>query len=56
MLRDKVDLIVGNHDSAVRQAIVGAVKGKIPYVYSPVYEVENARLMFLCWAKHLSSS
>ena len=30
MLRDKVDLIVGNHDSAVRQAIVGAVKGKIP--------------------------
>ena len=38
MLRDKVDLIVGNHDSAVRQAIVGAVKGKIPYVYSPVYE------------------
>ena len=38
MLSEKVDLIVGNHDSAVRQAIVGAVKGRVPYVYSPVYE------------------
>lgn len=38
MLSEKVDLMVGNHDSAVRQAIVGAVKGKVPYVYSPVYE------------------
>lgn len=38
MLKDKVDLIVGSHDSAVRQAIVGALKGKIPYIYTPVYE------------------
>ena len=38
MLREKVDLLVGNHDSAVRQAIIGAVKGKVPYIYSPVYE------------------
>ncbi len=38
MLRDKVDVIVGSHDSAVRQAIVGALKGRIPYVYTPLYE------------------
>ncbi len=38
MLRDKVDAIVGSHDSAVRQAIVGALKGKIPYIYTPLYE------------------
>jgi ABC-type branched-subunit amino acid transport system substrate-binding protein len=38
MLRDNVDMIVGTHDSAVRQAIVGALKGQIPYVYTPLYE------------------
>ena len=38
LLKDKVDLIVGSHDSAVRQAIVGALKGKVPYVYTPLYE------------------
>ena len=38
LLRDKVDLIVGSHDSAVRQALVGALKGKVPYIYTPLYE------------------
>ena len=38
LLRDNVDLIVGSHDSAVRQAIVGALKGKVPYIYTPLYE------------------
>ena len=38
LLQDKVDVIVGSHDSAVRQALVGALKGKIPYVYTPLYE------------------
>ena len=38
LLRDKVDLIVGSHDSAVRQAVVGALKGKVPYIYTPLYE------------------
>lgn len=38
MLSDKVGMIFGSHDSAVRQAIEGAVKGKVPYVYTPVYE------------------
>ena len=38
LLRDKVDLIVGSHDSAVRQALVGALKGRVPYVYTPLYE------------------
>ncbi len=38
ILQDKVDLIVGSHDSAVRQALVGALKGKVPYIYTPLYE------------------
>ena len=38
LLQDKVDVIVGSHDSAVRQALVGALKGKVPYVYTPLYE------------------
>lgn len=38
VLQDKVDVIVGSHDSAVRQALVGALKGKVPYVYTPLYE------------------
>ena len=38
LLKDKVDVIVGSHDSAVRQALVGALKGKVPYVYTPLYE------------------
>ncbi|URK86231.1 substrate-binding domain-containing protein (plasmid) [Rhizobium sp. RCAM05350] len=38
MLSDKVDMIFGSHDSAVRLAIEGAIKGKVPYVYTPVYE------------------
>lgn len=38
LLQDKVELIVGSHDSAVRQAVVGALKGKVPYIYTPLYE------------------
>ncbi len=38
VLRDKVELIVGSHDSAVREAIVATLKGKVPYVYTPLYE------------------
>ncbi|MEQ8702070.1 MAG: substrate-binding domain-containing protein, partial [Bauldia litoralis] len=38
ILRDKVQLIVGSHDSAVREAIVSTVKGRVPYVYTPLYE------------------
>lgn len=38
VLGKKVDLLVGMHNSAVRQAIAGTVKGRVPYVYSPVYE------------------
>lgn len=33
-----IDAIVGMHISAVRQRIVGAVGGQIPYVYTPLYE------------------
>jgi len=38
MLRDKVDVVVGSHNSAVREAIVAALKGRVPYVYTPLYE------------------
>ncbi|HVO14218.1 MAG TPA: substrate-binding domain-containing protein [Alphaproteobacteria bacterium] len=38
MLNDKVDAFIGSHDSAVRQALVATIKGKTPYVYTPVYE------------------
>jgi len=38
MLEDKVDLIIGSHDSATREALVATIKGKVPYIYTPVYE------------------
>ncbi len=38
MLEDKVDLFIGSHDSATREANIATIKGKVPYVYSPVYE------------------
>lgn len=33
-----VEAFVGNHDSAVREALIGQFKGQVPYVYTPVYE------------------
>jgi len=33
-----VQAFVGMHDSAVREAILGRIKGQIPYIYTPVYE------------------
>jgi ABC-type branched-subunit amino acid transport system substrate-binding protein len=38
MLEEKVDLFIGSHDSATRQALVSTIKGKVPYIYTPVYE------------------
>lgn len=38
MLEEKVDLLVGSHDSATREALVATVKGRVPYIYTPVYE------------------
>ncbi len=38
MLEEKVDLFVGSHDSATREALVATIKGKVPYIYTPVYE------------------
>ena len=37
-LDENVDLFVGSHDSATRQALVTTIKGKVPYIYTPVYE------------------
>src|SRR5580700_1128078 len=38
MLEEKVDMFVGSHDSATREALVATIKGKAPYIYTPVYE------------------
>ena len=37
-LQDRVDFIVGSHNSAVRQSIIAAIKGRVPYIYTPLYE------------------
>jgi len=31
-------VFVGSHDSATREALVATIKGKVPYIYTPVYE------------------
>ena len=38
MLEEKVDFFLGSHNSAVREALVGTIKAKVPYVYTPIYE------------------
>ena len=38
MLEEKVDFFLGSHNSAVREALVATIKGKVPYVYTPIYE------------------
>jgi ABC-type branched-subunit amino acid transport system substrate-binding protein len=39
MLDDaQIDAIVGMHISSVRQKLLGAVRGRVPYVYTPLYE------------------
>jgi urea transport system substrate-binding protein len=38
MLEENADVFVGSHDSATREALVGTIKGKVPYIYTPVYE------------------
>jgi urea transport system substrate-binding protein len=41
LLSDKVEMIFGSHDSAVRQALENVIKGKVPYIYTPVYEGDD---------------
>ncbi len=41
MLSDKIEMIFGSHDSAVRQGVENVVKGRIPYVYTPVFEGDD---------------
>ena len=38
MLEENVDMFVGSHDSATREALVATIKGKVPYIYTPTYE------------------
>jgi len=41
MLSDKIEMLIGSHDSAVRQGVENVLKGKIPYVYTPVFEGDD---------------
>jgi urea transport system substrate-binding protein len=38
VVEGEVQAVIGMHISAVRQALVRALRGRIPYVYTPVYE------------------
>ncbi len=38
VVENEAEAVIGMHISAVRQALVGALKGRVPYVYTPVYE------------------
>ncbi len=35
---DEIDLVMGSHISAVRLALRKAIGGRVPYIYTPVYE------------------
>lgn len=36
--QSQIDAIVGMHISAMRQRIIGTVRGRIPFIYTPLYE------------------
>ncbi len=38
IVQGRIDAIVGMHISAVRQRIVATVRGRVPFVYTPLYE------------------
>jgi urea transport system substrate-binding protein len=38
MLQEKVELFIGSHDGATRDAVITAIKGKTPFVFCPVSE------------------
>ena len=40
-----IDAIVGMHISAVRQRLTKVVRGRVPYVYTPMYEGEEHQLV-----------
>jgi urea transport system substrate-binding protein len=35
---EDVDIVMGSHISAVRVALRNAIRGRVPYIYTPVYE------------------
>lgn len=38
ILEERVDAIIGSCDSSSREALIGAIKGKTPFVFTPVFE------------------
>src|SRR5690349_3402320 len=38
LLSEKVEMVFGSHDSAARQALENAIKARVPYIYTPVFE------------------
>lgn len=51
-----IEALVGMHTSAVRERIVQAVGGMLPYVYTPLYEGVKSHLGCLRWARRLPNS
>lgn len=47
-LEEKVDLFIGSHDSATREAVASTIKGKVPYIYTPVYEGGDCAFNVYC--------
>ena len=56
MLEDKVDLFIGSHDSATREALVATIKGKVPYIYTPVYEGGECSLNTYVHRRHAAAA
>ncbi|MBA3477903.1 MAG: substrate-binding domain-containing protein [Lautropia sp.] len=48
MLEERVDCLIGSHDSATREAVVTTVKGRTPYIYTPVYEGGDCSANVFC--------
>ena len=51
MLEDKVDFFLGSHNSAAREALIATIKGKAPYVYTPIYEGGECSPNLYCLAE-----
>ena len=47
-LEEKVDLFIGSHDSATREAVASTIKGKVPYLPTPVYEGGDCAFNVYC--------
>lgn len=56
LVHGEIDALVGMHTSFVRQRIIATVHGRVPFVYTPLYEGERPRLVFLRSARRRPGS